>query len=251
MKLRYKILSGFLLIIVMLLISGSFTIIEFSKISKSATGLMGKHHSSIEASGKMIEALERENTGILLLLQENLDEGAEAIHYGDSLFLASFHIVQNNITEKNEEKYIDSIKDRYERYKQTWEGSIDDLERGAGLNWYDEENHHAFLKVKESVQALMEYNQQSMYEEAGTLKEKAKRAIMPAIIAILLAFIFLFLFNYLLNYYYISPIERLTQELENFPPGKEEIVTKIEARGELRRLKEAIHNMIIKVKRNS
>lgn len=251
MKLRYKILSGFLLLILMLIIAGSFSIVEFLKISKSVNDLLEDNYRSIDASRKMLEALEREDSGILLLLHDKWTEGSNVIQYGDSLFLASFHVVKNNITEKNEKEYIDSIDARYARYKKTWERPTANLYEGANLAWYYEESHHEFLKIKESVQELMELNQQSMYEEATELKEKAKRAITPGIVAILSAFIFLFIFNYLINCYFISPIEKLTHELENFHTGKDQIVTKINSKDEIKRLKDAINNLITKLKRNS
>src|SRR6056297_2904803 len=109
MRLRYKILSGFLLIVAMLIVAGSFSIIEFSKISKSVEDLLDNNYRSIEASKNLLEALEREDSGVLLLLHGKWNEGRKVIEYGDSLFKKSIYIVENNITEKNEESYIDSI----------------------------------------------------------------------------------------------------------------------------------------------
>ena len=100
MRLRYKILSGFLLIVAMLIVAGSFSIIEFSKISKSVEDLLDDNYRSIEASKTLLEALEREDSGVLLLLHGNWKEGREVIEYGDSLFNESINIVENNITEK-------------------------------------------------------------------------------------------------------------------------------------------------------
>jgi len=249
MRLRYKILSGFLLIVAMLIVAGSFSIIEFSKISKSVEDLLDNNYRSIEASKNLLEALEREDSGVLLLLHGNWNEGRKVIEYGDSLFKKSLYIVENNITEKNEESYIDSIKRRYKKYKTIWEKPIVGTYKEENINWYYRETHTVFLEVKKAVKNLMDLNQESMYQESTKLKEKAKRAIMPGIVAIISAFIFLFLFNYFISHYFISPIEKLTEELENFPQNKENLETKIDSKDEMNRLKKAIENVINKVRR--
>ena len=250
MRLRYKILSGFFLLVAMLIVAGSFSIIEFSKISKSVEDLLEDNYRSIEASKSMLEALEREDSGVLLLLHGNWKEGREVLRYGDSLFNSSFHIVQNNITEQNEEAYIDTIKNRYSRYKNVWERPIVDTDKENDLNWYYNESHEKFNTVKQAVKELMGLNQNSMYQEATNLKEKAKRAIMPGIVAVFSAFIFVFLFNFFINHYFITPIEKLSKELENFHIQKTTLTTKIGSRDEIGRLKEAINSMIQKIKQN-
>lgn len=250
MSIRYKILSGFLLLVSMLIIAGAFSLMEFSKISKSAKNLLDDNYRSIEASKTMLEALEKEDKGVLLLLHGNWKEGRELLRNGDSLLNTSLHVVQNKITEKNEEAYIDTIKNRYTRYKSIWEKPIVDTDREDNLNWYYNESHEAFIAVKKAVKEFMSHNQNSMYQEATSLKEKAKRAVMPGIVAIFSAFIFVFLFNFFINHFFITPIEKLTKELENFYPRKGSLDTKIETRGELGRLKEAINNMIQKLKKN-
>src|SRR6056297_1991208 len=151
MRLRYKILSGFLLLVAMLIVAGSFSIIEFSKISKSVEDLLEDNYRSIEASKSMLEALEREDSGVLLLLHGNWKEGRDVLRYGDSLFNSSFHVVQNNITEQNEEAYIDTIKKRYSRYKSLWERPIADTDKENNLNWYYSESHEEFNAVKKAV----------------------------------------------------------------------------------------------------
>lgn len=250
MRLRYKILSGFILILAMLIVAGSFSIIEFSKIGKSVEDLLEDNYRSIEASKMMLEALEREDSGVLLLLHGKWKEGREIVNYGDSLFNKSFRIVKNNITETNEENYIEDIARKYRKYKQIWVRPIVGTYKEENLDWYYNESHEIFMNVKTSVQKLMDLNQESMYEEASNLREKAKRAIMPGIIAILSAFIFMFLFNFFISYYFITPLENLTEELENFYAGKQGLKTKIESKDELGRLKDAINQVIQKIKRD-
>ena len=68
MRLRLKILSGFLILAFMLSIAGIWSIYELQSIGTSVQQLLEDNYKSIDASKIMLEALEREDSGILLLL---------------------------------------------------------------------------------------------------------------------------------------------------------------------------------------
>lgn len=248
MKIRFKILSGFLLMAAMLIAAGGISIIEFSKISRSVQDLLDDNYKSIEASKSMLEALEREDSGVLLLLHGNWEKGRSTVSQGDSLFQTSFSIANTNITESDEQGYIDSIRLLYSNYKNSWERPIVNTYKEENLVWYYNESHDVFIKVKNAVKDLMTLNQNSMYTEATMLREKAKRAIMPGIVAILSAFIFAFLFNYFINHFFVSPLERLISEIENYSTSKNRIEAGIMTNDELKRLQEAVNKLISRLK---
>ncbi len=248
MKLRLKILSGFLLLVAMLIVAGGLSIIEFSKISRSVRDLLDDNYQSIQASQSMLEALEREDSGVLLLVHGNWNQGRNTIARADSVFQSNLRKARHNITETNERPLIDSIIKQYGRFNRIWEKPIAGTFKEENLTWYYQTSHQAFSTVKHSVNQLMSLNQKSMYQEATDLREKAKRAIMPGIVAILSAFIFSFLFNFFINHYLISPLERLIGQLENFRPDSLRLEAGIKTRDELKRLQDAINDLISRIK---
>ena len=77
----------------MLLVAGIMSIIEFSSISSSVQKLLDDNYKSVNASKEMIEALEREDSGILMLLLGQWDEGRYTLTSADSVFLnPTWHI---------------------------------------------------------------------------------------------------------------------------------------------------------------
>jgi methyl-accepting chemotaxis protein len=248
MKIRFKILSGFLLLVAMLIVAGGLSIIEFSKISRSVQDLLEDNYKSIEASKSMLEALEREDSGVLLLLHGNWEQGRTTIDHGDSLFIHSFRIARNNITEPNESALIDSIDYLYRDYKTIWERPIVGTPKEENLEWYYNTSHASFTKVKQAVKELMSLNQNSMYKEATNMREKARRAIMPGIVAILSAFVFSFLFNYFINRYFITPLDELISRIDRFSPDADRIETDLQTRDELKHLQDAVNDLISKLK---
>lgn len=110
MKLRLKILFGFLILVVMLAAAAAWSIYELKSIGFSVNDLMEDNYKSIDASKTMIEALEREDSGVLLLILGKWEEGRNIIDDADKQFQKAFNIASNNLTIEGESDYIDKIK---------------------------------------------------------------------------------------------------------------------------------------------
>jgi hypothetical protein len=243
MKLRLKILSGFLILALMLSIAGVWSIYELKSIGASVQDLLDDNYKSINATKTMIEALEREDSGVLLLLLGNWHEGRSIVSSADSLFESAFKIAANNITLPGEQLYIDSIRTKYQAYKRLWEKPIVDTQRQGNINWYFQTVHHSFLAVKSSVNKLMSLNDQFMFKTASDLQSKANRAIMPGIVAIIAALVFTFLFNFIVNYYFVSPVINITAGIKRFLDRKAPFNVRVETRDEIYDLAESISNL--------
>lgn len=249
MKIKTKILSGFALIIAMLLIAGFASIYEFTRLNKSQTALIDDNYKTIEASKTMIEALESEDSGILLLLSGHWKEGREILYSADSLFMTALHIAKNNITETNEAKYIKQIDQSYLKFKERWEPPIVGTAKENSINWYLTDLHDYFRAVNNDVQALMSLNQNSMYKESADLKENARRAIMPGIVAIIASLVFLVMFNFFISRYYVKPIVDIIRSLKTHTTQTQSFDAGIVTNDEFKELEKEIQNMIYRIKK--
>ncbi len=243
MKLRLKILSGFFILALMLSIAGVWSIYELRSVGTKVQELLSDNYKSINASKMMIEALEREDSGLLLLLLGNWQQGRRIISSADSLFQAAFIIAANNITIPGEQRYIDSIRIRYQAYKELWQGPIIDIQKQGNINWYLQNLHEPFIAVKTSVRNLGTLNDQFMFKTASELQSKANRAIMPGIVAIIAALVFTFLFNFFVNYYFVSPVTKITESVKKFLDRKIPFDVQVETRDEIYDLAESISRL--------
>lgn len=216
MKIKTKILAGFLLIIIMLLIAGAMSIFEFSRIGKSVKALIDDNYITLKASKTMIEALEREDSGILLLIAGKWEKGRSILNSADSSFLLAFNLAKNNITEENEEIHIKNIKESYLKFKSIWKLPVVGTDKQNSSNWYLNDVHENFLNAKQEVEALISLNQTSMYEEASDLKNQSIRAIMPGIVAISFALIFLIIFNFFIGLILVRPINKIINSVKGY-----------------------------------
>jgi methyl-accepting chemotaxis protein len=246
-KLKLKILAGFMLLVALLMVAGTVSIIEFIKISRSVNALIEDNYKTIEASKTMLEALERSDSGILLILLGERDGGREILKSAELQFDKAFKVAQNNITETNEDKYIEIIGNFYNILKDKIEITLDSRNKIGDMGWYHREVYQSFLDVKHAVDELMSLNQNSMYEEATILKEKSHRAIMPGIVAIAGALVFSLMLSFFISRYYVSPLTELSEAIKNYHPREKFIKTNIRTEDEIKKIEVEVNNLIEKL----
>jgi methyl-accepting chemotaxis protein len=249
-KFKYKILAGFFLLVILLIVAGAVSIYEFFKLSRSVDALIEDNYKTIEISKQMLEALEREDSGILLLVLGQWEDGRNILRSADNTFLNGLEIARNNITEPNEDELINKVEILYLQFKEIWEKPIVDTSKEGDIKWYQETIHEKFLETKKAVNDLMTMNQDSMYGEASSLRDKSHRAIMPDIVAIIAALVFSILLNFFISKYYISPLERLTDSIHDYRPGSGSFKATIEADREITKLEKEISQLIERMFRN-
>ncbi len=197
MSLRLKIISGFLILAVMLFAAGALSIYELTHIGQSVQSLLDENYRSINAAKNMIEALEREDSGILLITSGE-KKGASIIEVADRDFQKAFEIAENNITIPGEDKFVLTITNSYVVFKDLWQQIISDPQK-VDLQWYFNKVHPAFAETKDKVNQLMSLNDQALYTTASALKSRARRSIMPGVVAIIASLIFTAIFNFFIN----------------------------------------------------
>ncbi len=244
MNLRIKILSGFFILAMMLLIAGAISIKEFLNIGQSVQSMLDENYRSINAANTMMEALDRENSGILQVLMGCSSVGERTIRSGDSLFSESFYIAQSNITIENESHYIQRIDQNYSSFQKRWLQLVRDTENQEAISWYYDNLHTDFLTVKNSVYELLELNQKTLYRNATTLKDHAYRSVIPGIVAIIASFVFAILFYFFINQYVIRPIIKMTHAVEDYNNKGKQYSVEVETKDELNELNNSIKSLL-------
>ena len=250
MGIRIKILSGFLVLTIMLLIAGAWSIYELTHIGSSVQKMLDENYESINAAKVMLEALEREDSAVLLLLSGKWEKGRSIIGAADASFQKGFDAAKKNLTIPGELSYVENIESKYAAYRNLWTKPIVDTRHQGDVDWYFQELHSAFLETKIAIEELMTLNDQTMYNTASGLKDRAHRAVMPGTVAILSALIFTIVFNYFINYYVVTPIVKLTKGVRRFLQTEQPLDVRIETNDELRDLLGSIEQLLVHAKAN-
>jgi HAMP domain-containing protein len=249
MGLRTKILSGFAILTMMLFMAGVWSFYELRSMGTSVQKMLDENYRSIYAGKMMNEGLERQDSGVVLILLGRSEEGTATINSGDELFRKGFDIAKNNITIKGEQNYVDAIEKKYKEYKSLWTKLIAETERKADLNWYFQGIHQGFFNAKAAVTALVELNGKNMYETASALKGRTNRAITPGLVAILSALAFTLIFTYFVSLYVVNPIIKITKGIRRFIETREPVDIEVESKDELSDLVSSVQDLIARVMR--
>jgi len=247
MSLRFKILSGFLILALMLAIAGVWSIYELNSIGTSVQELLDDNYRSIKAAEMMTEALERQDSGILLLLLGKWEEGRNIINSADDLFEKGYQIAENNLTIPGERDFVERIRQQYIKYRNMWKKPIVGTDKEGNLDWYFSNLHAEFLNVKSAVNELKELNEETLYRTASGLKNRANRAVMPGIVAVISALVFSLIFSYFVNQYMVNPINKMAHGIKDFLERDKTFDVTFETKDEISHLSSAIRSLCSKV----
>jgi hypothetical protein len=82
---------------------------------------------------------------------------------------------------------VEAVETAYGDFKNTWIRPIVGTTRERNPDWYTEEGHPDFFRVKASINKVPEVNDTAMYEAASDLKNKARRAVTPGAVSVIAA----------------------------------------------------------------
>ncbi|HUI32854.1 MAG TPA: MCP four helix bundle domain-containing protein [Dysgonamonadaceae bacterium] len=242
---KVKIFSSFMLLVFMLLIAGLMSIWELRNMNNSFSDVIDNNYQSIEHALKVIYALEREDSGILMVYLGDGSKGLSVIHAADSTIQKSMIEIKKNATEKGEEGVIKNIESEYRTYSALLDSAI--LNKTGTNEMVYKTLHNQFIKTKTEVNFLMELNQTSMYSKATEMHNRLYQTMMPGIVSIILAIIFALLLNFFISRYFVTPLHKLIDATKNYKPPLTNLNVTINSEDELKTLKIEIDNLIRRV----
>lgn len=245
-KLKIKILFSFMLLVVMLIIAGVMSIWELNKMNNSYSNVIENNYLSINHALKIIHALEREDSGILMLFLDNKEEGVRVINSADSALHLSMIEVKQNATEPGEKALIERIENEYNTYHSLLQNVISNNINNEQTTY--EKLHTQFSKTKKTVTNLMELNQSSIYSKVNEMHSTLYQTIMPSIVSIIIAIIFALLLNFYISHYFVNPLNKLIEATQSYRPPSSNLKIDIKSEDELKTLQLEINSLIRRIK---
>jgi len=215
---------------------------ELRKMSNSFSDVIDNNYQSIEHALKVIYALERQDSGILMVYLGNEEEGRSVINSADSSISISMIGIKRNATEPGEEEVIKGIEQEYKVYYTLLNSDTSNQVNAKELLY--EGLHNQFIKTKREVNSLMELNQAGMYSKAREMHDKLYQTMMPGIVSIILAIIFALLLNFFISRYFVHPLHKLIEAVQNYKPPLANLNVDIKSEDEIKTLQLEINNLI-------
>ena len=241
--LKGKIFLGFLLVVLILIMVSLWAINNFINLSDSINNIMVENYQSIKASESMIESLERQDSAMLMILNNHNSEGQKTFRENEQEFLKWLARAEDNITIKGESNYIKEINSNYTNYLELF-SEFKEIESNQRRNFYYTDIINNFYKLKNSIRDLRAINQDKMVQAQKKADSRANRAIISTLAISVSAIIVALVFGFYLSNIILKPIKRLKNAVQSVADRNFNQKIRVKSSDEIGELASEFNNMI-------
>jgi two-component system, NtrC family, sensor histidine kinase KinB len=241
MSLKEKILIGYGVAFVLMGLVVAWAVTNLVSLGKATDAILHENYRSILAAENMVDALERQDSGILIMFLGAGDKGIDQFRESEKVFLEWLARAKDNTTIPGEAELVQSIETDYSKYRQQFSRLTDlrDTSQASHHNSftvYQESVHPLFAKVRKACVGLRRLNEETMYAASVRAGNVAKRAIWSTILVSASALIVALALSLFLAERIVRPIRRFMEATRKISSGDYAIQVPVETRDELGRL---------------
>ena len=246
MKLKNKILLGYGLSLALIIAIGGWGITNLRRLGKASEAILKENYNSILAAENTIEALERQDSAILLFLLENRDRGSQQFQNNQIEFLKWLGRAEGNITIPGEAEIIASIESAYQDY--LTEFFRLQQQNNPSTKDYYETIVPIFERIRDRSNQLRNINQSAMEAASANAQQVSSQAIWSMAIAGTTAAGIGLGFSLLLTRRIVRPLTEMTAATEKIARGEYDIALQVKSQDEVGMLAREITTMSQKLK---
>ena len=201
MTLKKKILIGYGVAFALMGLVVAWAITNLVSLGKATDAILSENYRSILAAENMVDALERQDSGVLLMFLGDAEKGITKFRENEATFLEWLVRAKDNITIQGEAELVQSIEADYSSYRKHF-SSLTDLRKAGGATLepahYQETVYPLFAKVREVCIGLRNLNEETMYAASVRAGGVARRAIWSTALVAAAALFVALMFSLLL-----------------------------------------------------
>ncbi len=249
--LRKKIFSGYSVILILLIFILIWMIIRLLRLGEASDRILRDNYKSILAAQNMIGAIERQDSGSLLVILGYEAEGLQQFNEYMSAFLQWFNSAKENITVEGEAQIIEEIDTAYSSYLNRFMflGHSRSLDEEEASRYYHESLLPAFTSIRKTCEKLREINQAAMFLASEKAKIISSKAILSVSIAGIICLCIGLVFSILLSNLLVRPLRQMVDATKKVSEGVYEAKIQIISSDELGSLAVGFNEMVTKLKR--
>ncbi|RJX26135.1 MAG: HAMP domain-containing protein [Desulfurivibrio sp.] len=236
MTLKKKILIGYGVAFALMGLVMAWAVTNLVSLGRASGAILSENYRSILAAENMVDALERQDSGILLIFLGEREKGTSQFRENEAVFLQWLARARDNITIAGEAERIRSIEVDYASYRRHFStltersGPARPPLRPAA---YQESVYPLFAKVREACISVRQLNEETMYAaslKAGTV---ASRAIWSTTLVAAAASVVALLFSLFLAERIVRPIRRFMEASRRISSGDYAVQVPVDTGDEL------------------
>lgn len=244
--LKGKVSVVYLGLVVLIAIVGITAVLNLFNLSGAINGLMIANYKSISAASMMLEAIERQDSAVLIYINVDSQKGKELFSSNTEEFLKWYNVDANNITEVGESELIDKLNTSYSNYVKLFidlQGIYSKYGAEKANEFYDKEMLPDFNNTKEELKRLSLLNEKAMFKGKDTATKNAKNSMYLVLGISLFAIIGGFAVSRFFTNRFLMPITLLTKTMKLVKAGDLNQQADIDTQDEFSELSAEFNNM--------
>ena len=248
MTLKKKILFGYGIAFIVMGLVVAWAVFNLVSLGRASDAILRENYRSIIAAENMIDALERQDSGVLLMFLGDPQTGKAQFRENEARFLEWLARAKDNITVPGEGKLIQDIEAGYAHYRrQFFEWTHAGIEKKppalALHQYYSETVYPPFVRVRRDCRQLRHLNEAAMYKASELAGSVASRAIWSTVLFAGSALIIALSFSLFLSGRIASPLLLFMEAARKITSGDYAIRVPVETRDEFGLLAEEFNRM--------
>jgi nitrogen fixation/metabolism regulation signal transduction histidine kinase len=212
--------------------------------------LIKNNYRSVQYAENMVQSLDETNTAVnSLFLNKHYQYDKELVAGSFDKFEKNLQLEGQNITELGEKELVQSIEEKYARYKSlVLEQNIKSIP--DKVNFYTSNILPLTNELKAQIFSVSTLNMHSIVQKNEKLSEMVSQIYKN--LSILLTFCLLITASFLFNFpnYIAGPIKRITENVKEIADNNFSSRIRISTNDEFKELSEAINDMAEKLETN-
>jgi two-component system, NtrC family, sensor histidine kinase KinB len=246
MTLKKKIWTGYGVVFALMGIVVAWAVMNLVSLGKATDAILSENYRSILAAENMVDALERQDSGILLMLLSDVEKGINQFRENEAIFIEWLARAKDNITIVGEVELVRAIEADYSNYRWRFSTLTDIHDTGntsmQSFN-YHETIYPLFAKVRDACIDLRNLNEETMYIASVKAGNVARRAIWSTMLVAASVLIVALVFSLLLAERIVRPIRHFMEASRKISEGEYAVRVPVETNDELGRLADEFNRM--------
>ncbi len=247
--LRKRILLGHGMALALVAVVLVWAVMNLVSLGQASDAILRENYRSILAAENMIDAVERQDSAVLLLMLGYSDEGLSQFHGNENSFLQWLGRAKDNITIPGEVDILASIEEGYSAYLVNFSG-LRELRASSppeAGEFYHEVVLPSFKRVRDEAVRLREINHETMFAASQRAEAVAVKAIWSTMAVALAAIGVGLAFSLLLSKRLVRPLRQMMEATEILARGEYDLEVPAAGTDELGRLAESFNAMAKKL----
>jgi NtrC-family two-component system sensor histidine kinase KinB len=248
---RQKIFIGYGVSLVLVVLILAWAMFMMLRLGRASDSILRENYRSIQAAEHMIDAIERQDSAILLYLLGYKDQGLKEFRENETPFLQWLGRARDNITIPGEKEIIDSIEQNYTRYL----GEVVNLhlrgvsDQPGAVNLYHEIILPVFRSTRDTCVKLREINHETMYAASNRASQVSLQAVLSMSVIGSLSVIIGIVFSFFLSRLISRPVIELKKAALQIAEGNYEVQVPVLGSAELALLADQFNQMAQKLRK--